>query len=178
MIPPVVVGKRVPVIRTLTAAILALVACTGLAAARADAAAETQLLSVDLSGPSPRIERIDRYDTQQPIRVRVFDPTAQRVGLQGVAPDGSTLDLLLARGEDGFYSGTFWLRVPGDWSLAFDTTSGDEDALTEHFTVAAADYPPPGEAAVMLVLSGASICSGIGLIAVGRRASLQPPLRG
>ncbi len=175
MIPAVRAGNTVPVIRptaaaVVAAAILAAATLTGLAlsGARAD---EPQLLAVDLSGAAPRIERRDAYDTQLPIRVRVYDPQAQRVGIQGVGPDGTTLDLLLARAEDGFYTGTLELHVPGDWSLAIDTTDGQEDALTEHFTISAKDFASSGEADVMLALCGVSICSGISLIAVGRRAA-------
>jgi hypothetical protein len=146
------------VTRLIAVAVLTVAVCTVWAGARAAQADEPQQLFVDLSGTSPRIERLETYDTARLIRIRVFDPAAQRVGIQGVAPDGSTLDLLLARGEDGFYTGTLTLRMSGSWELSIDTT---------------ADYPPAGEAEMMIALSGASIFSGIGLIAVGRRASMH-----
>ena len=173
MIPAVVVGNTLGVTRLIAVAVLTVAVCTVWAGARTARADEPQQLFVDLSGTSPRIERLETYDTARLIRIRVFDPAAQRVGIQGVAPDGSTLDLLLARGEDGFYTGTLTLRMSGSWELSIDTTDGGEDVVTERFTVAAADYPPAGEAEMMIALSGASIFSGIGLIAVGRRASMH-----
>jgi hypothetical protein len=171
MIPAERAGNTVPVIRTIAVAIFAAATLTGLAGASSARADEPQLLAVDLSGAAPRVERREPYDTRLPIRVRVYDPQAQRVGVQGVGPDGSTLDLLLARAEDGFYTGTLELRVPGDWSLAVDTTDGREDALTEHFTITTKEFPSSDEAEMMLALCGVSIFSGIGLIAVGRRAA-------
>jgi hypothetical protein len=173
MIPAVVAGNTVPVTRLIALTVLTVAACTVWAGARAARADEPQQLFVDLSGGSPRIERLNTYDTQRLIRMRVFDPAAQRVGVAGVAPDGSTIDALLARAEDGFYTGTLALRIAGPWELSIDTTDGGEDVVTQRFTVAAADYPPASEAEVMLALSGASIFSGIGLIAVGRRASMH-----
>jgi len=178
MIPAGTPGNTVPVIRSSAVALVAaallaaatLVGLTGAAGAWADA---PQLLTIDLSGPAPRVERRDAYDTQSPIRVRVYDPEAQRVGVQGVAPDGTTLDVLLAPAEGGFFTGILDLRVAGDWSLALDTTDGDQDALTEHFTVTTKDFPSSDEAEMMLALCGASIFSGVGLIAVGRRAAGQ-----
>ena len=177
MIPATRTGNRVPVNRPsavalVAAALLAVATLVGFAAAGARAD-EPQLLTIDLSGPAPRVERRDAYDTQLPIRVRVYDPQAQRVGVQGVAPDGTTLDLLLAPAEGGFFTGMLDLSVAGDWSLALDTTNGQEDALTEHFTVSTKDFPTSGEAEMMLALCGASIFSGIGLIAVGRRAAVH-----
>ena len=132
-------------------------------------AAGTQALTIDLRGGTPRIDKLERYETGTPLTVTVTAPSAESAMLAGVGPDGSNLRAPLARGADGAFTATVTLATPGTWSLATSTSANGETVSTESFALTVSDAPSPVGAAVMAALSFVSIAGGIGLIAVKRR---------
>ncbi len=168
MIPSARLGYSRWVNRILAVALCA--AAAALVAAPAAADAPEQTLSVDLSGPQPKIQHLNAYRSDRPLHVVVKSPAAERVAIQGESPDGSPVDVLLT-GTQGLFSGDLPLGAAGDWSLTADSTIGGSDARTERFTISAVDPPSTSAASVMIALGGASVFGGVGLLALGRRAS-------
>ncbi len=177
--PSALPGYSWPVTRLLAAAAIALATAFVLILSGVAQASADQTLSIDLSGPQPRIDRLTAYTDDAPVHVRVTAPKDDRVAIQGTSPDGSPVDVLLTRGPDGVFAGDLPLGTSGDWSLAADASIGTEDAVTDHFTLSAVDPPSTNTAGLMIALGGISVFGGIGLLAVGRRASARSvPTRG
>ena len=158
--------------RLLAAALVALSAACIVALSGVAQAAD-QTLSIDLSGSQPRIDRLTAYLDDTPIHIRVTAPKVERVAIQGSSPDGTAVDVLLARGSDGVFAGDLPLGTSGDWSLAADSGAGSEDVQTDHFTISAVDPPSFGIPSLLIALSGVSIFGGAGLLALGRRAATR-----
>jgi hypothetical protein len=163
----------------LAAAAIAVAAALVLTWAGVAQASTVQSLGIDLSGSQPRIDRLTAYMDDAPVHVRVTAPQDDRVAIQGTAPDGTPVDVLLTRGADGIFVGDVPLGTSGDWSLAADASAGAEDAVTDHFTISAVDPPAVNTADLMIALGGLSVFGGVGLLALGRRASARSlPTRG
>jgi hypothetical protein len=165
--------------RLLAAAAIALATAFVLVLSGVAQASTDQSLSIDLSGPQPRIDHLTAYLTDSPVHVRVTAPKDDRVAIQGTSPDGSPVDVLLTRGTDGVFAGDLPLGMSGDWSLAADTSVGADDAVTGRFTLTAVDPPSTNAAGIMIALGGLSVFGGVGLLALGRRAATRSvPTRG
>lgn len=138
------------------------------------AASAAQALTIDLRGATPRIDKLDRYDTGSALALRVMAPRASQVTIAGIGPDGSNIRVPLAAAAGGAYAGTMTLPVAGTWSFAADMTVDGEDASTESFPIVAAEPESRLPAAIMAALALASVAGGVGLIAVARRTPTAP----
>ena len=132
-----------------------------------------QALGIDMRTSELRVDRLERYVTTAPITLRMTAPQFSSAAVIGVAPDGSHVRIPLAAGADGAYTATVTLSKPGMWSLAVQTKLGSLESVTGNFPVVVAEGPSPTDAAFMIALAAASICGGVGLIAVGRSAALH-----
>ena len=158
----------------MTYAAALLLGTAGIAVASPD-----QALTIDLGGAQPRVDHLNAYESDAPVHVRVVDPKAQTVAIEGTSPDGTPVDQLLTRNADGSFSGDLSVGTTGEWSLSADVTIGSDHARTEPFSLTVVDPTPGTTAGLMIALGGASVFGGVGLLAVGRRAaSRQTPATG
>ncbi|HTW83522.1 MAG TPA: hypothetical protein VMD91_05560 [Candidatus Sulfotelmatobacter sp.] len=147
--------------RIIAGVVLALVLTAGVALA----VAPGQHLRVDLSAGSPSVERQGDYASSQPIELRVRAPRASSASVVGVGPDGSNLNVPLAREADGSFRGALRLAIPGAWSLAVATLAGDEGTTTQSFPIDVADGDALfGQAGLLFFLAAASIVAGIAVL--------------
>jgi len=130
-----------------------------------------QKLLVDIRGSAPRIDALERYIVNEPVTVHVDAPFARSASLVGVAPDGGNVRVPLQRAADGSFAGMLTFPAVGIWSLA--VVAGSQ-AKTSNFSISAAERDSNAGAALMLGLSLASICGGLGLITIARKLSPRP----
>jgi hypothetical protein len=152
--------------RIVSAVLLALVAWAG----SAGVAAAAQPLTIDERTDQLRVDHLDRYTNDEPLAVRVQAQPAQSVTLLGLAPDGGSLRVPLARQADGSFTGDVSLAKPGTWTLAVDAAANGVQSTSQSFVVIVADARATKESFfTMLGLALVSIGGGLGLIAVGRK---------
>jgi hypothetical protein len=152
--------------RIVSAVLLALVAWAG----SAGMAAAAQPLTVDERTDQLRVDHLDRYTNGEPVAVRVQVQPAQSVTLVGLAPDGASLRVPLAREADGSFAGNVALSTPGTWTLAVVAAENGVQSTSTSFVVTVTDAGATKESALtMIALALASIGGGVGLIAVGRK---------
>lgn len=153
-----------------TVAVLALALAGTPAIASAGSA---QTLGIDIGGPTPQIERLDRYVDTRPVAVSVRAPRASSVTLVGTSPAGGNLRVPLSRGAGGRYIASLALAAPGTWTLAIEASIAGGNAMTESFPLSVAAGATTPEIALMLLLAVLSTVGGIALIAATRTGRLH-----
>jgi hypothetical protein len=141
-----------------------------LSSVAAASAGPAQSLGIDVSGATPRLDKLVEYVESTPVVVRVTAPNAQRVAIIGVSPSGVNIRVPLAHGPGQAFTGTLTLETAGTWKLAVDATVEGGDAMTGTFAIEVA-RGTQRDATLLFALAGLSICSGLGLIAVVRARS-------
>jgi hypothetical protein len=156
-------------LRTLPLLLVALAATVAPAPSRA---ASEQALSVVVSGAGSQVRNLSTYDTAAPVAVRVVAPLAHDAVVLATDPLGGNARTELQRDADGSWIGRLALSTAGTWTLAVATTGPHGNVnTTPSFSVAAREMPRQISPAILLALACLSICGGVGMIRVGRRAA-------